>query len=285
MSQQFSHATAACEMPETPSTRAMASTGTMVDLLATMGVATPGQAAVVRVPVALRRVAAGESLVHEGTRAEAIYFVRAGTFKIFHTHLDGYEQVFAFSGRGEMLGFDALCMESHPTAIMALEDSSVFVVLLCDVHALSQSVPAFGQVLQRAGSMTLMRSRELADLMAAVASEVRMARFLIQVSKRMAAAGQSPTRFLLRMGRRDIASLLGVAHETVSRSFTTLSLAGLLRVHDREIEILDLDGLSAFSRSTRRKSEGLHQMRADAMVERSGPVARPLRPVSLALAA
>jgi CRP/FNR family transcriptional regulator, anaerobic regulatory protein len=257
-----------------PSVCTMPSGGTMAELLAMMGVTTGDQSAAARVPVAVRRVTAGEQLVHEGTPAKALYFVGAGTFKIFHTHIDGYEQVLAFAGRGEVLGFDALCMESHPTAITALEDSRIYVVLIRELHELSVTVPAFGLALQRVGSLSLMRSRELADVMAAVASEVRTARFLMHMSQRMAAAGQSPRRFRLRMGRRDIASLLGVAHETVSRSFTALSMLGLLHVSDREIEILDMEGLAAFSRNTRRRTEDIFDESNQAMNGRRRSPAR-----------
>ena len=88
-------------------------------------------------------------------------------------------------------------------------------------------------------------------MMAAVAAEVRLARFLVWLSGRMAERGQSPHRLRLRMSRRDIASLLGVAHETVSRSFTALAELGLLRVDNREVEILDAAGLRRCTRSTR----------------------------------
>ena len=228
---------------------------TMVDVLDAMGAEPGDRREAMEVPVAVRRLRAGENLVHQGTRAEALYFVRAGTFKAFHTDVDGYEQVLAFATRGEVLGFDALCMESHPTAITALEASSVFVVLRSDLMMLGMKVPAFTMALQRAGSLSLARSRELADLMAAVASEVRLARFLLHVSQRMAVARQSPRRFHLSMGRREIASLLGVANETVSRSFSALALAGLLHVADRDVEILDMDGLKAYARSTRRRAD------------------------------
>jgi CRP/FNR family transcriptional regulator len=87
--------------------------------------------------------------------------------------------------------------------------------------------------------------------MAAVAAEVRLARFLVQLSARMGACGQSPRRLLLRMSRRDIASHLGVAHETVSRSFGTLADWGYVSVNYREVEICDLDALKTFARSTR----------------------------------
>jgi CRP/FNR family transcriptional regulator, anaerobic regulatory protein len=89
-------------------------------------------------------------------------------------------------------------------------------------------------------------------MMAAVAAEVRLARFLLQLSRRMAECGQSSRRFHLRMSRRDIASYLGVAHETVSRSFGSLSRWGWLRVDNREVEILDLPGLKQFALNTRR---------------------------------
>jgi CRP/FNR family transcriptional regulator len=228
---------------------------TMADLLDAMGAEAGDRFAAEQVPIAVRRLRAGENLVHQGSPAEALYFVRAGTFKAFHTDVDGYEQVLAFATRGEVLGFDALCMESHPTAITALEASSVYVVLRSDLLLLSMKVPTFTMALQRAGSLSLARSRELADLMAAVSAEVRLARFLIHVSQRMAAARQSPRRFHLSMGRREIASLLGVANETVSRSFSALAMAGLLHVSDRDIEILNMDGLKDFSRSTRRKAD------------------------------
>jgi CRP/FNR family transcriptional regulator len=75
---------------------------------------------------------------------------------------------------------------------------------------------------------------------------------MLQLSSRMEACGQSPRRFRLRMGRRDIASHLGVAHETVSRSFQALARWSLLSVSNREVEILDMDGLKTLAHCTRR---------------------------------
>lgn len=224
----------------------------MADLLQACGVHRPWPDPAGQMAVDLRSLRTGANLVHEGAPADALFFVRSGTFKVYRTDEDGYEQVLAFAIRGEVLGFEALCMASHPAAILALEDSSVFVVPRKDIERLGVALPSFSLALQQAGSLTLTRCHELVDILAAVSSEVRLARFLIQLSRRMAGCGQSPRRFRLRMGRREMASLLGVAHETVSRSFSALSAMGLVHVDDREVEILDLAGLQAFSRSTRR---------------------------------
>ncbi|QHE76172.1 Crp/Fnr family transcriptional regulator [Hydrogenophaga sp. PBL-H3] len=235
---------------------ALVGRSTLTDLLRMLGSdalsASDVEPTASRMPVSLRRVPAGAQLVHMGAPTDALFFVCTGTFKIFRTDEDGYEQVLAFAGRREVLAFDALCMDHHPTAASALEDSTVYVIHKADLPAFSRAVPAFERELQRAGSRALTRTNELVDVMAAVAAEVRLARFLLQLSRQMAASGQSPRRFHLRMGRRDIASMLGVAHETVSRSFTALAMACLIHVSDRDVEILDMDGLRAYSRSTRR---------------------------------
>jgi CRP/FNR family transcriptional regulator len=225
---------------------------TVVDLLGLMGAPTDALAGVTPLSVAWQRLHAGAALYHEGAVAEAIYFVRAGAFKLFRTAEDGYEQVLGFASRAEVLGFEAVAHGTHPSAAVALEESSVYGLPLGEFFALGQRLPALDLLVHRAVSSALTRRGELADVMAAVSAEVRLVRFLLQLSRRMAECGQSPWRFHLRMSRRDIASYLGVAHETVSRSFGALARWGWLRVDNREVEILDLPGLEQFALNTRR---------------------------------
>jgi CRP/FNR family transcriptional regulator, anaerobic regulatory protein len=205
--------------------------------------------------VAVRQVRAGAALFLEGTRATHLYVVRLGTFKTVKTAEDGYEQVLAFAGMGEVMGFEALCENRQPVAALALEDASVYAIPLNDLSSLRQQSPALDRALQMALSRQLMRVSEMTELMAAVSSEVRLARFIAWWAARMAAHGQSSRRLLLRMSRRDIASLLGIAHETVSRSFSAFVECGLLRVDNREIEVLDPAGLKARTRNTRGVSD------------------------------
>lgn len=227
-------------------------TSAMSDLLQLMGAAVGDAQAAAELPVPVRRLREGDTLYGENARAEAFYFVRAGTFKTYRTGEDGYEQVLGFAGRGEALGFDAIGMGHYTNEAVALEDSSVYVILLRDYFTQSPRNAALDQVVFRAISHALMRRGELADVMAAVAAEVRLARFLMHLSQQIQVCGQSRHHFHLRMSRRDIASYLGVAHETISRSFSSLAAWGLVSVDNREVEILDMEKLKAFSSSTRR---------------------------------
>jgi CRP/FNR family transcriptional regulator len=203
--------------------------------------------------VTLRRLPAGGALFHEGAPAEWAYVVRSGTFKVFHTAEDGYEQVLPFASRGEMLGFDAVAPGRHPTAATALESSCVFMLPIQQFLSLSQRSPELNRVVQLALSRQLAHCNELADLMSGATAEVRLARFILQWSRRMGAIGQPPLNFYLRMTRRDIASYIGVAHETVSRCFSQLTELGYLQVDNREIEVTDLHGLVAFARQSRKQ--------------------------------
>ncbi len=202
-------------------------------------------------PVALRQLGAGATLFHEGGTAESVGFVHVGSLKLFTTAEDGYQQVVEFAERGDVLGFDALCTGRHPSTAQALEDTWIYSVRVPDLFKLCHDVPALDRALHLATSRQLARRSNLADVMAAVGAEVRLARFLVHLAGQMEALGRSPRRFVLRMTRRDLASQLGVAHETVSRSFTALAQWGCVRVDIREVEILDFDRLKAFSRCTR----------------------------------
>lgn len=200
---------------------------------------------------AIARVARGATLVHEGAFAQMLYIVQTGSFKTVKTAEDGYEHVLAFSSQRDLIGYDGLYREHYAFSSVALEDSRVVALPMAGLAALRQRSPALDAALQALIARQLAHAGEIAEVMSAVAADARLARFLMQLSARMAERGQSPRRLLLRMNRRDIANHLGLAHETISRSFRLLSDLGCLRVANREVEILDPAALRRCARSTR----------------------------------
>ena len=249
--------------------------GLLRDLLELVGVDTDGAAGpVLDTPLALWNVREGATLLLEGADATSLYLVRSGSLKCVRTLEDGYEQVVALAQIGELLGAEALHGGQQPASVVALEDSTVYALPVRDLPRLRTHSALLDVALQRALSRQLVRAAETTAMTAAVASDVRVARFLIWLSGRMAEIGQSPRRLLLRMGRRDIASLLCVAHETVSRAFTTLSDNGHLEVDRRAVVILDIDRLRVFARCTRGVAlDGARARPLDAAAAQRLPVA------------
>lgn len=229
-----------------------AAAGTLGDLVRLMGMMPrEGADGVNATRIALRRVHEGSTLIYEGDRGHTLYVLRCGSTKTVKTQEDGYEQVLGFQHAGDVLGFEALYGGVQAASAVALEDSSAYVLAADDLAHLRRLCPVFTDALELTLARQLLDAAATPGLMAAVASESRLARFVLWWSGRMARIGRSPRRLHLRMGRRDIASFLGVAHATVSRSFTALAEAGCLQVDNRDVDILDFDALHALARNTR----------------------------------
>ena len=204
-----------------------------------------------RMPYATRRVRADTALVHEGNSFEYLYFVCAGSFKCVQVDAEGYEQVLGFALHADMIGLDGMSRGRHASGAVALEDSTVASLPFTDIMAASRRMPAIERLIQRAVGAELLRRSDTQYLMSAASSEVRVARFLLHFAKRQNALGYSDRRIRLRMTRRDIASHLGVAHETVSRALTALQQVGGIVVTYRDIEIVDAKLLQEIQRVTR----------------------------------
>ncbi len=204
-----------------------------------------------RMPFATRRVRADTALVHEGNPFEYLYFVCAGSFKCVQIDAEGYEQVLGFALHADMIGLDGMSRGRHASGAVALEDSTVAALPFQEVMAASRRMPAIESLIQRAVGAELLRRSDTQYLMSAASSEVRVARFLLHFAKRQNALGYSDRRIRLRMTRRDIASHLGVAHETVSRALTALQQIGCITVTYRDIELLNVQLLRDIQRVTR----------------------------------
>lgn len=254
----------------------------LCDLIALLG-GRPNDRRDVDVPVALRTVKEGAALLVEGADSTTLYIVRSGSLKSSRTLEDGYEQVLALALVGELMGAEALHAGRQPASVVALEDSTVYVLPVRDLPALRRQDPQLDLVLQVALSRQLVRAAEITAMAAAVASEVKLARFLLWLSDRMQEIGQSPSRLLLRLCRREIASLICVAHETVSRSFTLLAELGCVHVDRREVQIVDPARLRELARCTRGTPQDLLAAKPPvAPIRRTAwfPAPRPLAPAA-----
>lgn len=231
-------------------------------------------------PVPMWRVAKGMPLYSAGAAAQMLYVVRTGSFKSALMGEDGVEQVLGFVGAGEVLGFEGVALGRQPYSAIALEDSSVLGLPLAQVEGWRRESAVLDAALQRTLSAQFARMGLIAGLAAPVSAEARLARFVLWLSAWMEAKGQSPRRLLLRMSRRDIASLLAVAHETVSRSLSQLVQAGWLEVDGRDIVILDAAGLKGCAARSRRERD-----ETPAMPLRPAPMMPPHAAAAVAMAA
>ncbi|MCX8087310.1 MAG: fumarate/nitrate reduction transcriptional regulator Fnr [Rhodocyclaceae bacterium] len=190
-----------------------------------------------------RRVLRGQHLYRCGDAFESIYAIKTGFFKTDVLLEDGREQVTGFQMAGEILGLDGISTEKHTCNAIALEDSEVCVIPFAELEDYSREIGALQHHFHKVMSREIVRDHGVMMLLGIMRAEERLAAFLLNLSQRFLARGYSPTEFNLRMTRNEIGSYLGLKLETVSRAFSRFQDEGLIKVHQKHIQILDVDGL------------------------------------------
>jgi CRP/FNR family transcriptional regulator len=94
------------------------------------------------------------------------------------------------------------------------------------------------------------RIAELETIAGDLTADERIALFLKSLSQRFARRGYSDREFILAMSRRDIASYLRLATETVSRVLARFQQRALIEVDRKLVRILDHEGLEGVGKKT-----------------------------------
>lgn len=182
-------------------------------------------------------------LFRMGEPLKAVYAIRSGSFKTYLTNPDGTEQIVGFSLPGELLGMDAISDEKHSCTAKALETSNVCEIPFERLESLARDIPNLQHQLLRLMSKEIQQDQNLMLLLAQMPAETRLASFLLGMSERLNKRGYAANEFNLSMSRGDIANLLGMAVETISRLLSQFQDKNLLKVERKHITILDLEEL------------------------------------------
>jgi CRP/FNR family transcriptional regulator, anaerobic regulatory protein len=180
-----------------------------------------------------------ESLYRSADPFDAVYAIRLGTFKTLMLAEDGREQITGFFMGGEIVGADGISCGHHRCAAVALEDSEVCVLPFESLEEFAHEVPALRHNLYRLISQDVCRSQDMMFLLGSMRAEQRLVAHLLNLAARYRARGYSGTEFILRMTREEIASMLGLKLETISRLFSQLQGEGLIQVQGRSVKLLD----------------------------------------------
>ncbi len=191
-----------------------------------------------------RRFARGETIFAAGDDSVACATLVRGAVKLCSTGADGVERIVALVHPAGLLG--QLFFARIRYDAVALTDSELCLVPRTDFERLMREAPALQQsVLQRAVN-DLDDARALTDLIGRRDARGRVAGLLLAFADAAGPGCHRAARFDLPLTRGEIAGLLGLTIETVSRQLSVLEQAGLIeRAGARGIILRDADGLNA----------------------------------------
>jgi CRP/FNR family transcriptional regulator len=187
-----------------------------------------------------RPVQAGEHVFRAGEEFRAVASVRTGCFKSYVIDREGQEQVLGFYLPGEIIGLDAIHTAAHTANFVALDTSAVCSLSFESLASMARQMPSLQNELFRVMSQ---RIAVLEAIAGDLTADERIALFLLSLSERYGRRGYSESEFNLAMSRREIASFLRLAPETISRVLARLQKSGIVKVKRKSMRILDMQEL------------------------------------------
>ena len=185
-----------------------------------------------------------DMLFEAGQTQRCLYAIRTGSFKTFTLTEQGEQQITGFHLPGDIVGFDALSNQQHPSYAEALETAMVCEIPLPNLETLLDQLPLFRQQMMRLMSEDIQADQQMMLLLNRKTAEQKLATFLSQLAQRYASRGFSGSEFRLTMTRSDIGNYLGLTVETISRLLSKLDKEQLIQVNGKLISINDKTALS-----------------------------------------
>lgn len=185
----------------------------------------------------------GEHLYRQSEDFESVFAVRSGSVKAYSITDNGQEQVTGFYFPGEILGMDGIAKNKYASSARALETSSICEIPFDKLGELSQRIPSLQKHFFQLMSQEIAEDQQLLTLLSKNTADQRVAALLLSISARNKRRKLSAANFRLPMSRTDIGNYLGLTVETVSRVLSRFQKMGVLGVDNKEITILDADGL------------------------------------------
>ncbi|ASU32375.1 response regulator [Mucilaginibacter xinganensis] len=185
----------------------------------------------------IRRVRKMQILYYTGDRSSSVYLVMEGCIKTFMLAEDGREFITGIYKVNDYLGIDSLFVDNlfNETA-EAIEDS---VLCLLPKEAVESIVNYHPDVRQRFLKMLCGNIKGKEDQMIELAYNSvrkRLAQVLIRL-------GKQSNEALVKISRDELASMAGIAIETVSRILTDFKDGGLIEKRGSHIKIIELNRL------------------------------------------
>ena len=191
-----------------------------------------------------RLLVRGKALFHQGDAFHALYIVRSGSIKTFVEDPAGDVQVLGFYLPSEVVGLDGLAGDLHRCGAEAMERSSICELPYEQLHVLLSQIPTLHRQLARITSQRVEFDHGHMVMMGRQQAQERLAMFLRRFAERSQRLSRDSSDLDLPMSRRDVASYLGLAMETVSRLFGRMEADGVLAVERKRVRILRPDLLA-----------------------------------------
>lgn len=181
---------------------------------------------------------ANNVLFNQSTPLTNIYAVSSGVFKLCQQTDDGTQNIIGLRFPGELIGEDALFLKTYNYTAIAISESSVCKVSVEQMTSCGQLVPEVQKnLIELLSRQSYVRQRNFQAYIGKKSADSLLAAFLLNIIERNAIYTGSDNSIELPMNRNDIANLLGLRRETLSRVFSKFKKEQLIQVDRKKITL------------------------------------------------
>jgi len=185
----------------------------------------------------------GHMLFAEGQPARGVFLIEQGRVKLAVESADGKSLILHTALPGEIVGLPAtISGRRYETTAETMETTQVhFVPRNPFLHWLQSSGEAGLRIAEILSEIYHASFRELRYLGLSTSAQARLARFLLAKASNHDSNGAPPSR--IRMTHQQIAAVIGLSRETVTRLLAVFKRKGLVTVHNAELLVVNSAGL------------------------------------------
>lgn len=199
----------------------------------------------------IRQLKKNQFLYYDGDQPMGLYLVLEGCIKTAKQADDGRELTTGMYYTDDYLGVSALLLnEAFSETAQAVEDTAVCLLLKESVLLLLDQYPQIGNQFIKILSNDIREKEEQLLNLAYYSVRKRLSRALLRLGNQSAetpsgrsSGTQDGTTLPFNISREQLAALVGIAAETVSRTLTDFQNEGLIDKKGSSIKIRDMVGL------------------------------------------
>jgi CRP-like cAMP-binding protein len=194
-----------------------------------------------------REYGSGEVVFAQGAQNQGVYCVSGGTVGIRRIDRNGNSVLLELAYPGDTIGYRSFLTDSeHKSSAEALGPSVVCHVDRATVTALLAANPALGLRFLKRSIGALDNAHDTMFRQATLSNRHKLVHLLLVLVGRhghkLANGSQSVD---LPVSRRDLASMVGIRHETISRIIGRLQCDGIAHFSGRQVTIPNVEALAA----------------------------------------
>lgn len=176
-------------------------------------------------------------IYYEGDSISGIYLILSGKVKAIKLNDDGREFVTGMYGPEDYIGIQAMLSgDQHNETVEAIEDTTICLLPKETVNQLLDNYTDIGQKFIKVLSSNLIEKEEQLMQLAYHSVRKRMAEVLLRLAK---SSSDGVDELIIRISREDLASMAGMATETVSRTLSDFKDENIIEKKGSVIQILD----------------------------------------------